>query len=80
MTTKSLIQLATRGLALHKLRSTLSALGIVFGVAAVVAMLSVGEGARREILAEVGRLGINRVTVRAGSLSRSNRSSSHCTW
>ncbi len=69
MTVRSLIQLAMRGLALHKLRSTLSALGIVFGVAAVVAMLSVGEGARREILAEVGRLGINRVTVRAGSLS-----------
>jgi putative ABC transport system permease protein len=70
MTTRSLIHLAIRGLALHKLRSTLSALGIVFGVAAVVAMLSVGEGARREILAEVGRLGVNRVTVRAGSLSR----------
>jgi putative ABC transport system permease protein len=69
MTTKSLIHLAIRGLALHKLRSTLSALGIVFGVAAVVAMLSVGEGARREILAEVGRLGINRVTVRAGAVS-----------
>jgi putative ABC transport system permease protein len=71
MTTRSLIQLAIRGLALHKLRSTLSALGIVFGVAAVTAMLSVGEGARREILAEVGRLGINRVTVRTGALSRS---------
>jgi putative ABC transport system permease protein len=56
-------------LALHKLRSTLSALGIVFGVAAVVAMLSVGEGARREILAEVGRFGITRVTVRAGTVS-----------
>jgi putative ABC transport system permease protein len=71
MTTRRLIQLATRGLALHKLRSTLSALGIVFGVAAVVAMLSVGEGARREILAEVGRLGVNRITVRTGSFSRS---------
>ncbi|HJS73593.1 MAG TPA: ABC transporter permease [Vicinamibacteria bacterium] len=71
MTTKSLVQLAIRGLSLHKLRSTLSALGIVFGVAAVTAMLSVGEGAQREILAEVGRLGINRVTVRTGSLSRS---------
>jgi putative ABC transport system permease protein len=70
MTAKSLIQLAVRGLSLHKLRSTLSALGIVFGVAAVTAMLSVGEGARREILAEVGRLGINRVTVRTGSVSR----------
>ena len=53
----------------HKLRSTLSALGIVFGVGAVIAMLSVGEGARREILAEVGRLGVTRVSVRAGALS-----------
>ena len=47
----------------------LSALGIVFGVGAVIAMLSVGEGARREILAEVGRLGVTRVSVRAGALS-----------
>ncbi len=62
-------RLAWQGLALHKLRSTLSALGIVFGVAAVVAMLSVGEGARREILAEVGRFGITRISVRAGTVS-----------
>jgi ABC-type antimicrobial peptide transport system permease subunit len=67
---RTLLKLAWRGLALHRLRSLLSALGIVFGVSAVIAMLSVGEGARREILAEVGRLGITRVTVRAGSLSR----------
>ena len=53
----------------HRLRSMLSALGIVFGVGAVIAMLSVGEGARREILAEVGRLGVTRVSVRAGALS-----------
>ena len=64
-----LARLAWSGLTLHKLRSMLSALGIVFGVAAVIAMLSVGEGARREILAEVGRLGISRVSVRAGELS-----------
>ncbi len=69
MTPYLLGRLAWQGIALHKLRSVLSALGIVFGVAAVVAMLSVGEGARREILAEVGRLGITRVSVRAGSLS-----------
>lgn len=69
MTLRPLTQLAWRGLTQHKLRSILSALGIVFGVAAVIAMLSVGEGARREILAEVGRLGITRVSVRAGALS-----------
>jgi putative ABC transport system permease protein len=49
----------------HKLRSTLSILGVVFGVAAVVAMSSVGEGARREALAQIGALGIDSVTVRA---------------
>lgn len=64
-----LSRLAWQGLALHKLRSTLSALGIVFGVAAVMAMMSVGEGARREILAEVGRFGITRVSIRAGEVS-----------
>ena len=69
MRPRALARLAWRGLTLHKLRSTLSALGVVFGVAAVIAMLSVGEGARREILEEVGRLGITRVSVRAGLLS-----------
>ena len=69
MKPRALTRLAWRGLTQHKLRSTLSALGIVFGVGAVIAMLSVGEGARREILAEVGRLGITRVSVRAGALS-----------
>ncbi len=69
MKPRALTRLAWRGLVQHKLRSTLSALGIVFGVGAVIAMLSVGEGARREILAEVGRLGVTRVSVRAGALS-----------
>jgi putative ABC transport system permease protein len=67
---RPLIGLAWRGLSLHRLRSVLSAIGIVFGAGAVIAMLAVSEGARREILAEVGRLGITRITVRAGSLSQ----------
>jgi putative ABC transport system permease protein len=49
---------------LHKLRSGLSVLGVVFGVAAVVAMSSVGEGARRETLAQIEALGIDTVTIR----------------
>jgi putative ABC transport system permease protein len=69
MKPRLLSRLAWQGLSLHRLRSTLSALGIVFGVSAVVAMLSVGEGARREILAELGRFGTTRVLVRAGDLS-----------
>jgi putative ABC transport system permease protein len=60
-----LVRLGLRSLRLHRLRSSLSILGVVFGVAAVVAMSSVGEGARRETLAQIGALGIDTVTVRA---------------
>jgi putative ABC transport system permease protein len=71
---RPLVKLAWRGLSLHRLRSVLSAIGIVFGAGAVIAMLAVSEGARREILAEVGRLGITRITVRAGGLSEETAS------
>jgi putative ABC transport system permease protein len=60
-----LLRLGLRSLLLHKLRSTLSILGVVFGVAAVTAMSSVGEGARRESIAQIGALGIDTVTLRA---------------
>jgi len=59
-----LLRLGLRSLRLHRLRSALSILGVVFGVAAVVAMSSVGEGARRETLAQIEALGIDTVTVR----------------
>jgi len=62
---RALFRLGLRGLLLHKLRSTLSILGVVFGVAAVVAMSSVGEGARREALEQLGALGMDSVTLRA---------------
>jgi putative ABC transport system permease protein len=65
MSPRALLRLGLRGLLLHKLRSTLSILGVVFGVAAVVAMSSVGEGARREALEQLGALGMDSVTLRA---------------
>jgi putative ABC transport system permease protein len=43
-----LLRLGLRTLLVHKLRSTLSILGVVFGVAAVTAVSAVGEGARRD--------------------------------
>ncbi len=60
-----LLRFGLRSLLLHKLRSSLSILGVVFGVSAVVAMASVGEGARREAIAQIGAMGIDTVTVRA---------------
>jgi putative ABC transport system permease protein len=65
MNRRALLRLGMRGLLLHKLRSTLSILGVVFGVAAVVAMSSVGEGARREAMEQLGALGMDSVTLRA---------------
>jgi putative ABC transport system permease protein len=62
-----LLRLGARSLRLHKLRSSLSILGVVFGVAAVVAMSSVGEGARRETLAQIAALGIDTVTLKPPS-------------
>jgi putative ABC transport system permease protein len=56
---------ALRGLLDHPLRSALTGLGIVFGVAAVIAMLSIGEGAQREAQAMISLLGLHQVLVEA---------------
>jgi len=61
----SLLRLAVRNLLVHKLRSTLSIVGVVFGVGAVTAVSAVGEGARREAVDQIGDLGIDTITVRA---------------
>jgi putative ABC transport system permease protein len=61
----SLLRLAVRNLLVHKLRSTLSIVGVVFGVGAVTAVSAVGEGARREALEQIGDLGIDTITIRA---------------
>ena len=45
----STVRLGAKSLMLHKLRSGLTMLGVVFGVASVIAMLAVGEGASQEI-------------------------------
>lgn len=53
------------GLFTHKLRSVLTSLGIIFGVAAVIAMLSIGEGARREALEQIRLMGVNNIIIHA---------------
>lgn len=56
--------LGVRSLALHKLRSVLTALGIIFGVSSVIAMLSIGEGANYEAQLEIERLGSQNVILK----------------
>ena len=55
---------ALESLAEHKLRTTLTMLGMMFGVGAVIAMLSIGAGAEREAMALIDRLGTRNVVVR----------------
>jgi len=59
--------IALRALRRNKLRSGLTALGIIIGVAAVVAMVAVGNGAQASITKQVSALGENLLTVFAGS-------------
>jgi putative ABC transport system permease protein len=59
------VLLGLRSLALHKLRSTLTALGIIFGVSSVIAMLSIGEGANYEAQEEIKKLGSHNVILRS---------------
>ncbi len=55
-------------LARRKLRTLLTLLGMIFGVGAIVAMLAVGEGSRREALALVAKLGLNNVILESKAL------------
>ena len=59
-----IVDVAVEALGRYRLRTALSTIGIVLGVAAVIAMLSVGEGARRDVLRQVEQLGLNNVIVR----------------
>src|SRR5690554_3991287 len=65
------IRLALKGLTDHKFRSFLTMLGIIFGVASVITMLSIGEGAKREAIAKYQDLGVNNIIIREKSLSDS---------
>jgi putative ABC transport system permease protein len=62
-TTLRNVRIGVQSLLLHRLRSGLTMLGVVFGVAAVIAMLAVGEGARRDALEELAKLGSRNIIL-----------------
>jgi putative ABC transport system permease protein len=61
---------AIGNLAAHKLRSALTMLGMIFGVGAVIAMLSIGAGAERQALEMIERMGLHNVLVRDKQLKQ----------
>lgn len=67
MQTNDLVQSALQSLARNKSRAILTVLGIVIGIAAVILMLSIGQGAQALILNQVADLGSDQVFVESGS-------------
>jgi putative ABC transport system permease protein len=65
------LRMALRALRRNKLRSTLTALGIIIGVGAVIAMVSIGNGAKSQVESQIASLGQNVVLIFAGNWSSS---------
>ena len=61
---------SVRSLLLHRLRSGLSTLGIMFGIVALIAMLSIGEGAKQDTLEQIEQLGMKNIMIRNHTLSQ----------
>src|SRR5205809_5798580 len=59
------IELGIRSLMLHKARSALTMLGIIFGVCSVIAMLAIGEGASYEAQEKIKKMGSANIIIRA---------------
>jgi putative ABC transport system permease protein len=59
------LHLGLQNLLLHRLRSLLTMLGMIFGVAAVVSMLSIGAGARQKVMAMIEQMGVRNLIVEA---------------
>ena len=61
------MKVALRSLRAHRMRSALTTLGIIIGVAALVMMVAVGSGARDRIAAQIRSLGANLISINPGS-------------
>lgn len=66
----AIIRIAMRALARNKLRSSLTMLGIIIGVGAVIAMVSVGQGAQSQAQQQIQAMGSNLLFVGAGNVTR----------
>ena len=67
----STFNVAFRALRRNKLRSVLTALGIIIGVAAVIAMVGIGNGAKAQVEAQIASLGQNVIIISSGSVTSS---------
>lgn len=63
----NLFKIAWRAIILNKVRTLLTMLGIIIGVASVIAMLAIGEGSKESIKTQISSMGSNMITVRPGA-------------
>jgi len=66
----AIIRIAMRALARNKMRSSLTMLGIIIGVGAVIAMVSVGQGAQEQAQQQIAAMGSNMLFVQSGTVTR----------
>ncbi|MCX6273520.1 MAG: ABC transporter permease [Bacteroidetes bacterium] len=69
------LNIAIEAVFLNKSRSLLTALGIIFGVAAVISMMAIGSGAKKEILDQIKLVGVNNIIVKPKLQNKKNSSS-----
>ena len=63
----NLLKIALRAIAANKMRSFLTALGIIIGIASVITMLAVGQGTKRSIQANISEMGSNMIMISPGA-------------
>lgn len=66
MNISNLFKIAFRAIAANKLRSFLTMLGIIIGVASVIAMMAIGQGSKKSIQANIAGMGSNMIMIRPG--------------
>ena len=67
MNYQNLLKIALRALAANKMRSFLTALGIIIGIAAVITMLAIGQGSKASIKANIAEMGSNMIMISPGA-------------
>ena len=67
MNYQNLFKIAIRAIAANKMRSFLTALGIIFGIAAVITMLAIGQGSKASIKANIAEMGSNMIMIHPGA-------------
>lgn len=67
MNYQNLLKIAIRAIAANKMRSFLTALGIIIGIAAVITMLAIGQGSKASIKANIAEMGSNMIMISPGA-------------